>query len=201
MGDYDDAGASGGSRRRGVTLLLAVVAALAVGVGLGYVWRSATEPDPPPVAPPPVAAPPTTSPPVVPPQCVAIAQRGSDLLAQLDAAARAVGALDPAALRQVLDEVRRLRDELQREVDACRGQVGGTPAPVSPAPLSPAPVSPTPVAPAPTAPAPVLPAPVRPVPGTPAPATPVTVPGSQGIATLDGGFGSGFSSPPQLATL
>jgi hypothetical protein len=28
----------------------------------------------------------------------------------------AVGALDPAALRQVLDEVRRLRDELQREV-------------------------------------------------------------------------------------
>ena len=142
MGDYDadDAGAPGGSRRRGWTLLLAVVAALAVGVGLGYVWRSATEPDQPPVAPPPVAAPPTTSPPVVPSPCVAIAQRGSDLLAQLDAAARAIGALDPAALRQVLDEVRRLRDELQREVDACRGQVGGTPAPAFPAPVPPAPV-------------------------------------------------------------
>jgi hypothetical protein len=159
MGDYDDAGASEGSRRRGLTLLLAVVAALVVGVGLGYIWGSATAPNALPVAPPPVAAPPTTSPPVVPPQCVAIAQRGSDLLAQLDVAARAVGALDPAALRQVLDEVRRLRDELRREVESCRDQVGSTPAPVSP----------TPVAPAPTAPTPVLPPPVPPVPGTPVP--------------------------------
>jgi hypothetical protein len=168
MGDYDydehtnDAGAPGGSRRRGWTLLLAVVAALAVGIGVGYVWRSAIEPDPPPVAAPPVAAPLTTPPPVVPSPCVAIAQRGTDLLAQLDAAARAVGALDPAALRQVIDEVRRLRDELQREVDACRGQVGGAPAPATPAPATPAPVPPTLVAPAP-APAPVPPAPAAPV--------------------------------------
>jgi hypothetical protein len=160
MGDYDydehtdDAGAPAGSRPRGWTLLLAVVAALAVGVGLGYVWRSVTEPDPPPVAPPPVAAPPTTPPPVVPSPCVAIAQRGTDLLAQLDAAARAVGALDPAALRQILDEVRRLRDELQREVDACRGQVGGAPAPASPGPVPPALVPPAPVPPTPVAPAP-----------------------------------------------
>ncbi len=176
MGDYDydertnDAGASGGSRRRGWTLLLAVVAALAVGVGLGYVWRSVTEPDPLPAAPPPVAAPPTTPPPVVPSPCVAIAQRGTDLLAQLDAAARAVGALDPAALRQVLDEVRRLRDELQREVDACRGQVGGAPAPAPPVPEPPAAVPPAPVLPAPVPPAPVPPVPPAPVP--PAPVAP-----------------------------
>ena len=172
MRDYDygyheDAGARGGSPRRGWRLLLSVVAALAVGVGLGYVWRSATEPDPPPVAPPPVAAPPTTSPPVVPAPCVAIGQRGSDLLAQLDAAARAVGALDPAALRQVLDEVRRLRDELQREVDACRGQVGDVPAPASPDPVPPMPADPVPA----------TPAPVRPVPVPPVPGTPVPVPG------------------------
>jgi hypothetical protein len=106
-----------------------------------------------------VAAPPTTSPPVVPSPCVAIAQRGTDLLAQLDAAARAVGALDPAALRQVLDEVRRLRDELQREVDACRGQVGGAPAPASPGPEPPSAVPPAPVPPAPVPPTPVPPAP------------------------------------------
>jgi hypothetical protein len=170
MGDYDydehtgDVGAPGGSRRRGWTLLLAVVAALTVGVGLGYVWRSATEPDPLPAAPPPVAAPPPTSPPVVPSPCVAIAQRGTDLLAQLDAAARAVGALDPAALRQVLDEVRRLRDELQREVDSCRGQVGGAPAPASPGPEPPAAVPPTPVAPDPEPSAAVPETPVAPAP-------------------------------------
>jgi len=121
MGDYDDVGPEG-SRRRRWTFLLAVVAALAVGVGLGYVWRSVAEPTPAPApSPPPAAAPPTTPPPALPPPCAAIAQRGSNLLTQLDAAARAVGAFDPAALRQVLDEVRRLRDELQRDVDACRG--------------------------------------------------------------------------------
>jgi hypothetical protein len=132
MGDYGydyDAGAPGVSRRGRWWLLLAVVAALAVGVGLGYGWRSATGAEAPPAAPPPVAAPPTTSPPVVPPSCATIAQRGGELLAQLDAAARAASALDPAALRQILDEMRRLRDELQREVDACRSQVGGLPAP------------------------------------------------------------------------
>jgi hypothetical protein len=144
MRDYDeDEDEPRGPRRRGWMLLLAVAAALVVGVGLGYVWRSATEPDPPPVAPPPMAAPPTTSPPVVPTSCVGIAQLGSDLLAQLDAAARAVGALDPAALRQVLDEVRRLRDELQREVDACRGQVGGPSASTPPTPAPPNLVPPT----------------------------------------------------------
>jgi hypothetical protein len=127
MGDYDDAdpGQPGGPRRRGWTLLLCVVAALVVGVGLGYLWRSVTEPAPLPQAPPPVAAPPTVTPtPAVPSPCVGVAQRGTDVLAQLDAAARAIGALDPTALRQVLDEVRRLRDEMQREIDACREQAG-----------------------------------------------------------------------------
>jgi hypothetical protein len=138
MGDYDDADdaddavGSGGSRPRRWTAVLAVVAALAVGVGLGYLWRTVTEPASSP-GPPPAAAPPTTppaaAPTAAPSPCVAVAQRGSDVVAQLDAAAKAVAALDPAKLRQVLDEVRRLRDELQRDVDACRGQ-GGAPTPV-----------------------------------------------------------------------
>ena len=116
-----------------------MVAALAVGVGLGYVWRSTTEPAPSPSAAPPATAapapPPPAAPTTVPSPCVAVAQRGSDVLAQVDAAARAVAAVDPATLRQVLDEVRRLRDELQRDVDACRGQASGGPAAVTPAPV------------------------------------------------------------------
>ena len=127
MGDYDDAdpGEPRTPRRRGWAVLLGVVAALAVGVGAGYLWGSSTVPTAPVQQPPPVAAPPTTAPPVVVPSpCVAVAQRGTDVLAQLDAAAQAVGALDPAALRRVLDEVRRLRDEMQREISACREQAG-----------------------------------------------------------------------------
>ena len=143
MGDYDeadDAVGSGGSRPRRWTAVLALVAALAVGVGLGYVWRSMTEPAAPPAAAPPAAATPASAaagtPTTVPSPCIAVAQRGSDVLAQLDAAARAVAAVDPAILRQVLDEVRRLRDELQRDVDSCRGQVSGGPPAVTPAPVT-----------------------------------------------------------------
>jgi hypothetical protein len=136
MGDYDDAADDPQVRsRRRWWPLLAVVAALVVGVGLGYLWRSATEPVPVAAPPPPVAAPPTTPPaPAAPSPCVAVAQGGTDVLAQLDTAARAVGARDPAALRQVLDEVRRLRDQIQRDVDACRSAAGGGPAPVPPVP-------------------------------------------------------------------
>ncbi len=135
MGDYDHAAEAGRPRRRWWPFV-AALAALVVGVGLGYLWRSATEPEPvasPPTAP--VTAPPTPTPP--PPDtspCVAVAQRGTDMLAQLDRAAGAIGALDPATLRQVLDEIRRLRDELQREVDTCRGQFRGAPAPSAPVP-------------------------------------------------------------------
>jgi hypothetical protein len=133
MGDYDQAAEAGPPRRRWWPLV-AVLAALAVGVGLGYVWRGAIGPEP--VASPPPA--PVTAPPPMPPApdtspCAAVAQRGTDVLGQFRAAA-AIGALDPTALRQVLDEIRRLRDELLREVDSCRGQFRGAPDPGVPAP-------------------------------------------------------------------
>jgi hypothetical protein len=132
MGDYDDAADPSGPHRR-CWPVLAAAAALLVGVGLGYVWGSATEPVPEAAPAVPVTAPPT-APPVDTSSCVAVAQRGTEVLAQLDRAARAIGALDPATLRQVLDEIRRLRDELQREVAACRDLLPGAPEPSAPVP-------------------------------------------------------------------
>lgn len=106
-----------------------VLLALVVGVAAGYLLRTVTEPEPvAPPAPAPVAAPPPPPGPDLSP-CTEIADRGAELVAQLDRAARAIGALDPAALRDVLAEVREVRDDLRSRVDTCRERLAepGTP--------------------------------------------------------------------------
>lgn len=116
------------SRRRRWTIFAIVLPALVVGLAGGYLLRTVTEPAAAPLAPPsaspaPPAAP--TPPPASTP-CLAVAERGDDLLVQLERAVRAIAALDPGTLRAVVDDVERLHAEMQRAADACRAdQAGG----------------------------------------------------------------------------
>jgi hypothetical protein len=136
MGDNDDPDLVRSPPRRTSRWSVALVLlALVVGGGAGYLVRVVTEPTP-------TAAPPPTAPPAVPPPpspgpdlspCTQIAQSGADLVAQLDRAAQAIGALDPAALRDVLTEIRQIRDDVQGQVEQCRERIGTT-APTPPTP-------------------------------------------------------------------
>jgi hypothetical protein len=138
MGHYDDPGLSERPRHRSWWIAVAVLVSLAAGVGVGYLWRSATEPaavaDRPAVELP--APAPAPAPQPAPGPCVAVAQGGTDLLTQLDRAVGAIGAFDPAGLREVVAEVGRLRDQLERDVAACRGRGSGAPGP-APGPPTP----------------------------------------------------------------
>lgn len=137
MGDYDDPDLVRPGRRRSRWPVALVLLALVIGAGAGYLLRTVTEPNP-------AASPAPAAPPAVPPApagpdltpCTEIAQYGSDLVAQLDRAAQAVGALDLATLRDVLAEVRRIRDDVQIRVDTCRERIRTT-APPGPAPATP----------------------------------------------------------------
>lgn len=125
MAAEDDPPPCPADRRRSL-LVVSVLAALMTGGAVGYVIGSWA-----PAPPPPVAAPlPPTPPPVPagPAPCTDVAQRGTDLLASLDRAARAIAELDPAGLRDVVDEIERLRDALRTDVQACRERSGPGPA-------------------------------------------------------------------------
>lgn len=109
----------GGRRRRRWPLVVFTLSAVAVGLVAGFLLRPLVEPAPVPPAPS-VAVPTSPAPP--PPAsrpCDAVAQDGTDVLVQLERAVAAMAALDPAALRQVVDEVQRLHADLQRQVAAC----------------------------------------------------------------------------------
>ncbi|MFR9806944.1 hypothetical protein ACL02T_32315 [Pseudonocardia sp. RS010] len=123
-GDGERHSSRGGRGRRWLVAGLVVIAAVAGGAG-GYLVRAQTTPAVVAAPPAPEPAPPAPADPgrsAGPSPCLEVAQRGTDLVTQLERAVRAVGDLDPAALRAVLDEVRVLRDELQAEVAACRDQ-------------------------------------------------------------------------------
>jgi hypothetical protein len=121
MGD-DDRTVTCRSRLRGLSLVAVVLATLTLGLAAGYLLRAATEPT---AAQPasPSASPAQPDTPAGPPPpaspCIAAAERGEDLLAQLERAIRAIAALDPGTLRTVVDEVELLHEQLQRAVDAC----------------------------------------------------------------------------------
>lgn len=118
MGD-DDGRVTHRPRLRGLYLLAMILSTLALGLVAGYLIRAATEPGAaPPASPSASPAQPATPPPPAAP-CVAAAERGEDLLAEIERAVRAIAALDPSALRVVVDEVELLHAQLQRAVDAC----------------------------------------------------------------------------------
>ncbi len=146
MGDYDDPDLVGRAPAGRMLPVLLALGALAVGLVAGYLLRAGTEPPAPVAAPPTTVVAPPPPPPTAPPSpCVAIAQGGTELIAELERAVRAIGALDPTELRGVLDEIQRLRTELQNEVDACQSQVGGTTGPGTPGePIGPPPAVPPP---------------------------------------------------------
>ena len=117
---------SDGKARRPARLRrsLVIVLVLVVGVVGGYALRALTEPTPTPAAP----APPTqqAAPAVpAPAPCIAVADRAEELTAQLERAVQAVAALDPAALREIVDEVERIHDEMRPAVQACRTASSG----------------------------------------------------------------------------
>lgn len=126
MGDYDDPQLTGENpTRRGRRLAVgAVLAALVLGLAVGFVLGGGTsrdssvaavevspepEPTPQPVPDPAAAA----------DACAAVGTTGAEVLAQLDQAVAAIGALDPGALREVLDRLQPLQSELQAAVDTC----------------------------------------------------------------------------------
>lgn len=141
MGNYDDPQLADGQRRpryRWPLLVATVLAALVVGGVAGYLLRAGTEPDPglpvatpaptAPAPPPPAAAEPGTAP------CLEAGRVGASVLEQLEAAVRAIGRLDPTALREVLDRLQPLQGELERAVADCSERVTPTPTPALPPP-------------------------------------------------------------------
>lgn len=129
MGDYDDPELSGkGPRRRLrvpiVTMLLALILGLPVGFALGYEMSGdalmsgaegsgSSNPIPVPVP--------------QPQPCLDAGEASAALLEQLELGMRAIGELDPSALRQSLDRVQALQSELEQAMAGCRSSLPGEP--------------------------------------------------------------------------
>lgn len=142
MGNYDDAPLADEQvprrRRRWPLVVAAVLAALVVGGVAGYLLRAGTEPDtelrfadPTPTAP---APPPTPAPDPGTAPCLEAGRVGASVLEQLETAVRAIGELDPTALREVLDRLQPLQRELERAVADCSDEFTPAPSPTLPPP-------------------------------------------------------------------
>ena len=136
MGDYDDAAADAEGRRRrpwlsGAAVVLALVVGLVAGflVGGGTSRSDAVSE----VRTGPEAAAPTTSsvpPDPDPPQpCLEAGTAATRVLQELETAVAAIGALDPTALRAVLDRLRPVQEELEGAVADCGERLEPTSAP------------------------------------------------------------------------
>jgi hypothetical protein len=132
MGNYDvpegDAPGTAPAQRGAPPWVIVgtAVAALVIGLGGGYLIGARTSAEPAATAAP-TPAPSTTVTTAPAPPCLAAGQTGAAVLEQLELAVQAIGALDPTALRGVLDRLQPLQADLERSVASCSDRL--TPAP------------------------------------------------------------------------
>lgn len=112
----------------------AAVPALVVGLAVGFVTGGGTssESSVATVETAPQSAPPTSAAPDpdTPQPCLTAGAAATQVLQELEAAVAAVGALDPTAVRQILDRLQPVQGELQVAVAACGSRFESTtPAP------------------------------------------------------------------------
>ena len=124
MDDLDDPELTGATRGRSRLLgVAAVVLALVVGLVVGFVVGGgtsrdssvasvATSPEPPTPLPRP-------TPTDVSRACAQAGAAGAAVLAQLQLAVQSITALDPAALRQIVDRLKPMQADLETAVAAC----------------------------------------------------------------------------------
>ena len=106
-------------------LVLVAVLILLVGGVVGFGVRSWTSDTAVQTTGPTVTVTPTspTEPTTTGTACTAAAETSAALLEQLEIGVRAIGDLDPAALRKVLDEMQLLQADLERNVEKCSGRI------------------------------------------------------------------------------
>lgn len=125
MGDYDDPELTGTGRSRwrlpALVGLIALLLGCVLGVAIGTSAGSDDPPAPPVAAAPPVVAPAPLSPPA--PPCLAAGQAGAALVEQIELGVQAIAALDPGALRAVLDRLQPLQAQLEGAVATCYGRL------------------------------------------------------------------------------
>lgn len=127
VGNYDDPELTQAPDRSRWWLPAVVVGVVMLVLGgvLGIAIGTSVGPDDPParpVAAAPPAPPPAPAPAPAPP-CLAAGQAGAALIEQIEQGVQAIAALDPGALRAVVDRLQPLQAQLQGAVDTCSGRI------------------------------------------------------------------------------